>query len=377
MTDRFLPYSRQLITDADVDAVIDALKSPVISQGSRLEQFESAFAAAAGAPFAVGFSSGTAALHAMCVAAGIGPGDEVILPAMTFASTANAVLYTGGKPVFVDIDPSSVCIDSGRAEQAVTDSTRAILAVDFAGHPADYPRLRRIAAERDLLLLSDGAHSPGATISGSRPSELADMVAFSFNPVKNLTSAEGGMVVGVDLDREEVLRQFRTHGMTRVAERLLEEPHGDWYYEQQFLGFNYKLSELHAALGLSQLARLHEHTETRRRLATVYHDALAGLPVECPAPKAGVESAWHLYVIRVEPSVRRDLFDFLRARSIGVQVHYLPVPMHPYYRGWGYTMQGLDQARSYYESAISLPLHQAMSEEDVDRVVAAVRAFFE
>ena len=376
MTDPFLPYSRQLVTDGDVEAVIEALRSPLISQGSRLDQFESAFASAVNTPFAVGFSSGTAALHAMCAAAGLGPGDEVILPAITFAATANAVLYTGGKPVFVDVDPSTVCIDVDRVERAISDSTRAVLAVDFAGHPADYPRLRHIAAEHGLLLLSDGAHSPGATISGSRPSELADMVAFSFNPVKNLTSAEGGMVVAIDRQREDVLRQFRTHGMTRAEERLSEEPHGDWYYEQQFLGFNYKLSELHAALGLSQLARLSAHTEARRQLATIYNDALAELPVERPAPRKDVESTWHLYIIRVDPSVRKKLFDFLRFRNIGVQVHYLPVPMHPYYRDLGYSMQGLDQARSYYESAISLPLHQAMSEEDVDRVVAAVRSFF-
>ncbi|MGA7303502.1 MAG: aminotransferase class I/II-fold pyridoxal phosphate-dependent enzyme [Rhodothermales bacterium] len=376
MTDPFLPYSRQHITDADIEAVVDALRSPIISQGSRLEAFESAFAAATHAAFAVGFSSGTAALHAMCAATGMGPGDEVILPAVTFAATANAVLYTGAKPIFVDIDPSTVCIDPKEAGSAMTEATRAVLAVDFAGHPADYPELRRIAGNHGALVLSDAAHAPGAAIDGRPTSSFADMMAFSFNPVKNVTAAEGGMVALGDADRAEILRQFRTHGMTRAPERLQGPAHGDWYYEQQFLGFNYKLSELHAALGLSQLARLSAHTEARRRLAVVYHDALADLPLSRPEPQANVEPAWHLYVIRVDPSARRPLFDFLRRQNIGVQVHYIPVPMHPYYERLGYGMDQLPRAKAYYESAISLPLHQSMTERDVDRVVAAIRSFY-
>lgn len=376
MTDPFLPYSRQHITDADVDAVVDALKSPIISQGSRLDAFESSFASAAASTFAVGFSSGTAALHAMCSAAGLGPGDEVIVPAVTFAATANAVLYTGARPVFVDVDPSTVCIAPGEVEAALTEATRAILAVDFGGHPADHPELRRLADEHDALLLTDSAHAPGATIEGAQTTSFSDMAAYSFNPVKNVTSAEGGMVALDDEDRAETLRQFRTHGMTRSPERLESQPGGEWYYEQQFLGFNYKLSELHAALGLSQLARLHAHTEARRRLAAVYHDALVDLPLQRPEPRSNVESSWHLYVIRVDAEVRRPLFDSLRRQNIGVQVHYIPVPMHPYYRRLGYSMEGLPQSRAYYESAISLPLHQSMSERDVDRVVGVIRAFF-
>lgn len=376
MTDAFLPYSRQRVTDSDVEAVIEALRSPIISQGSVLEAFESSFAQTLDARFAVALSSGTAALHAMCAAAGLGPGDEVVVPAITFAATANAVLYTGAKPVFVDIDPSTACIDPVLTKEAVTNKTRAILAVDLAGHPADYHRLAEIAAAHGLRLLSDAAHSPGATVGGAHASSFTEMAAFSFNPVKNVTSAEGGVVLCREESLAQALRQFRTHGMTSDPDRLAGEPHGAWYYEQQVLGFNYKLSELHAALGLSQIKRLGEHTDARRRLAALYDQALADLPVRRPKSAAGVNPAWHLYVIRTDADVRRRLFDHLRAAQIGVQVHYIPVPMHPYYRRLGYDMVHLDNAQAYYDSAISLPLHPSMSDADVGRVVDSIRAFF-
>ncbi|WP_456427414.1 DegT/DnrJ/EryC1/StrS family aminotransferase [Rhodocaloribacter sp.] len=376
----FLPYSRPLVSEEDVAAVAEALRDPIISQGARLEAFERAFAEKVGAAHAVAFSSGTAALHGMCFVAGLGPDDEVIVPALTFAGTANAVRYLGGTPVFADVDPATLCLDVEAVRAALTPRTRAILTVDFAGHPSAYAPLRALADEAGCLLLADAAHAPGATYRG-RPvgSDLAAMTAFSFNPVKNMTSAEGGMVTTADAERAARLRQFRVHGMTRDPDRLEAPSPGGWYYEQQFLGFNYKLSELHAALGLSQLRRLEAFNAHRRRLAAFYDEALAGLPLRLPtAPPDGLH-ARHLYPVQVlapPPRHRDALFAALRAAGIGVQVHYIPVPMHPDYRRMGYSMAGLAHTAQYYARALSLPLHPAMTEADAERVAAAVRAFF-
>ncbi|GIV62083.1 MAG: UDP-4-amino-4,6-dideoxy-N-acetyl-beta-L-altrosamine transaminase [Rhodothermaceae bacterium] len=376
-----LPYSRPLVTDEDIAAVVEALRDPVISQGQRLAAFEAAFAEAVQARHAVAFSSGTAALHGLYFAAGIGPGDEVVMPALTFAGTANAVRYLGGTPVFADIDPETRCLDPGAVRAVCTPRTKAIVTVDFGGHPSAYAELRDVAEATGCRLLCDAAHAAGAAYRG-RPvgSSLADGTAFSFNPVKNMTAAEGGMVTTDDDAMARRLRQFRTHGMTRTPEDLERPSPGGWYYEQQFLGFNYKLSELHAALGLSQLRRLAAHNAHRRRLAAWYDAALDGLPLRRPAAPSDGVHAWHLYAIEVMagPPFHRDaLFASLRAQGIGVQVHYIPVPLHPDYVRLGYTMEGLPHTTRYYARALSLPCHPAMDEHDAARVVDAVRAFFE
>ncbi len=374
----FLPYSRPLVDDDDVAAVTAALQDPMISQGTRLTAFEAAFARQVGAAEAVAFSSGTAALHAMCFAAGLGPGDEVIVPALTFAGTANAVLYVGARPVFADIDPDTLCLDPGAVRRALTPRTRAFLPVDFAGHPADYAALAALAGEAGAVVLADAAHAPGARRQGRPVGSLADMTAFSFNPVKNMTSAEGGMVTTDDPERAARLRQFRVHGMTRDADRLEAPAPGGWYYEQQFLGYNYKLSELHAALGLSQLARLEAYNARRRALAACYDARLAALPLVLPGTARGVLHARHLYVVQVLPPFDRDaLFATLREQGFGVQVHYIPVPLHPHYRRLGYTLDDCPHVAHYYAGALSLPLHPAMTEADVDRVVHALQRFFE
>ena len=374
----FLPYSRPLVSEEDIAAVAEALRSPMISQGERLPAFERAFADAVEARYAVAFSSGTAALHGMTFAAGLGPGDEVVVPPLTFAGTTNALLYLGAAPVFADIDPQTLCLDPERVRQALTPRTRAVLTVDFAGRPSPYAELADLAGEADVLLLSDAAHAPGARYRGQAVgSDLADMTAFSFNPIKNLTAGEGGMVTtDVEAFRDR-LALFRVHGMTREAERLERTSPGGWYYEQQHLGFNYKLSELHAALGHSQLPRLGAFNARRRQLAGFYADALAGLPLDLPTAPDGAEHAWHLYAVQVQPPHERaTLFAHLRERGLGVQVHYVPVPMHPYYRRLGYTMDAFPHAARYYERALSLPLHPAMTDGDAERVVADVRAFF-
>ncbi len=375
----YLPYSRPVVLQADIDAVVDALRDPMISQGRRLAALEEGFCAVTGSAWSVALSSGTAALHAMCVAAGLGAGDEVILPALTFAGTANAVRYTGAKPVFADIDPQSRCIDPGAVGPLISPQTRAVIAVDFAGHPADYSRLRSIANENGLLLLSDAAHAPGAQHRGTPVGSLGDMTAFSLNPVKNITGAEGGVVVGSENSHRDVVGRFRSHGITR-DERLLENDalgQNGWYYEQQLLGFNYKLSELHAALALSQLERLDAVNRHRATLAQFYTRRLAHLPLRLPVAPEHIEHAWHLYVVQLEAAdfeLRNRIFSSLRAEGIGVQLHYIPVPMHPDYQRSGYRMKGLPHTDAYYRSAFSLPLHAAMDESDCERVAATLEA---
>jgi perosamine synthetase len=376
MSDDFLPYSRQNIEEEDVEAVVQALRSPIISQGSRLETFENAFASLAGAKFAVGVSSGTAALHTMVAAAGLGPDDEVILPALTFASTANALIFVGAKPVFVDIDPGTLCLDPLLVERAVTPRTKAILAVDFAGHPADYRALRAVADNAGLLLLADSAHSAGGSYDGQPTGSVADLTAFSFNPVKNMTTAEGGMVTTNSPDFATRAVMFRTHGMTRDPNLLESEPPGGWYYEQQFLGFNYKLSELHAALGVGQLAKLASFNQRRAELAALYQDRLINMPIKSPSFDGNGLHTWHLFIIQLEDASKRtELFDVLRRSDLGVQVHYIPVPMHPYFSRLGYSMEGLPRTADYYRRALSLPLHPMMTVKHVDRVVGEVARY--
>ena len=374
----FVPYSRPCLDADDLRAVADVLTSTTISQGEQLKAFEDAFAKHAGAAFATAFSSGTAAVHAMCHAAGLGPGDEVILPALTFAGTANAVRYVGATPVFADIDPSTNCISPDMIEPLVTDATRAVLSVDFAGQPANYDRLRNIAAQRGLLLLADAAHAAGARWRDRTVGSLADMTAFSFNPVKNITAAEGGMVTTNDPTFASHLRLFGSHGMTRDPKLLESSPPAGWYYEQQFLGYNYKLSELHAALGLSQLRKLDAYNEHRARLARYYTEELSDLPLILPRPDADSLHAWHLYVIRLtgtDVSRRDELFEHLRSEGFGVQLHYIPVPMHPDYRRMGYTTASLPETVDYFESAISLPLNPSIDEDTCAAVAASVRSF--
>lgn len=372
----FIPYSRPVLAEDDIAAVVEVLSSSTISQGQRLADFESAFAAYVGVPFAHAYSSGTAAIHAMCDAAGLGPGDEVIVPALTFAGTANAIRYVGATPVFADIDPATNCVDPSDVERRVGPATRAILAVDFAGQPCDYPALREIANAGNLLLLADAAHAAGARIAEKRIGAVADMTAFSFNPVKNITAAEGGMVTTASEVWSKRLKMFGSHGMTRDP-ALLESPApAGWYYEQQFLGYNYKLSELHAALGNAQLNKLDLYNQHRRKLAEFYESKLADLPLTLPRRVGDVLHAWHLYIVRLSEAdapLRDELFETMRANGFGVQLHYIPVPLHPDYRRLGYDMSDLQHTRRYFETAISLPLNPSIDQDDCMAVVDLLR----
>lgn len=375
MTDAqpFLPYSCPQVDEADIEAVVQILRQGMISQGAQLPAFETAFAAFTDAPFAVAYSSGSAALHGMCAAAGLGAGDEVITTALSFSSTANAILHTGARPVFADIDPFTYGLAPEAVAEAATERTRAILTVDFGGNPSDYAALRALANRHDWLLLADAAHAAGAQYNGKPVGSpvLADMTAFSFNPVKNMTSIEGGMVTTGNPAFASVLRKFRVSGMTRTPDELLRPSEGDWYYEQHLAGFNYKMHEVEAVLGLRQLSKLPAFNDVRRRLAAFYDEALADLPLQLPATCSNGHSVYHLYPVLLHPESswsRAAFFAALKSAGLGVQVHYIPIPMHPFYAKLGYTMEDLPETAAYYTRAVSIPLHHGMTPSDAERV---------
>lgn len=371
-----LPYGRQTIDEADVAAVVEVLRSDYLTTGPKVAEFESAFAARVQARHAVAVSSGTAALHAALHAAGIGPGDEVIVPPMTFVSTANAVVFQGGRPVFADVDPDTLLIDPRCVAEKITPRTAAVIAVDFAGQPCDYPALEAIAQRRGLTLVADACHSLGAA-AGERPAgSLASMSAFSFHPVKAITTGEGGMVTTNDAAAATRLRCFRTHCMTRDAQARARED--SWHYEVEGLGNNYRLTDLQCALGRSQLDKLPRWIDRRQQIAAAYDTALAALPGAKPlVRRSDCTHAYHLYVVRLDPAVlpagRQRVFEALRAEGIGVNVHYIPVTHHPLYRQRFGTAPGdCPAADEAYERIISLPIFPAMTDADVEDVIAAL-----
>ena len=374
---RFIPYGRQTIDDDDIAAVAEALRSDFLTTGPRVAAFEEAVASFCGARHGVAVNSGTAALHCAMHALGIGPGDEVLVPPITFAATANAVLYCGGDPVFVDVDPGTLLMDPAAAAAAVTGRTKAIVAVDYAGQPCDWDALRAVADRHGLALVADACHAISATYKGRSVGTLADVSCFSFHPVKHVTTGEGGMAVTADAGLAERMRSFRTHGIT--ADPKAREAAGTWYYEMVELGFNYRITDIQCALGLSQLAKLPAWIDRRRALAAMYAEVLAGIDgVEPLALRPEVEHAWHLYVVRVDAARRADVFARLREAGIGVNVHYVPVHLHPYYRRERGTGPGLcPVAEAAYGGLISLPMWPGMQDEDVARVCAEIESAVE
>jgi perosamine synthetase len=370
----YLPYAHQVISDLDVAAVAEALRSDWLTTGPRVPAFEGQLAEATGARHAVAFSSGTAALHGAAVAAGLGPGDEAVTTPMTFVATANAILYTGATPRFADVTPDDLLISPEAVEAAITPATRAIVAVDYAGHPADYEALRSVADAAPagrLTLIADAAHSLGATRGGRRVGTLADLTVLSLHPAKIMTTGEGGAVLTERDDLAELLRRFRNHGIsTELAERR------DWTYAMVELGYNYRLTDVAAALGSSQISRLGEFLARRRELAARYLARLADHPaVELPAVAADVDPAWHFLFARLRldrlRADRATIFRALRAENIGVNVHYIPVHTHPYYRE-RFPGLSLPVAESQYERLLTLPLHAGMIDKDLDDVVTAL-----
>ncbi|MBI4270635.1 MAG: UDP-4-amino-4,6-dideoxy-N-acetyl-beta-L-altrosamine transaminase [Candidatus Rokubacteria bacterium] len=371
-----LPYGRQELDEADVAAVVESLRSDWLTTGPRVAEFERRVAERVGVRHAVAVSSGTAALHAAAFAAGLGPGDEAIVPPLTFAATANAVLYQGATPVFADVLPDTLTLDPARVREQLTARTRAIVAVDFAGHPADLDELRALARTQGLALLDDAAHALGAEYRGRPVGGRADLTTFSFHPVKHVTTGEGGMVVTDDAALAERVARFRNHGITTGhAERFQS---GEWFYEMVDLGFNYRLTDVQCALGLSQLDKLDRFLARRAAIAARYREALGRLPgVALQTVAPDVRHAWHIFPLLLDldrlAADRRAIFTALRAEGIGVNVHYIPVYWHPYYQRLGYPKGLCPVAERAYERLLTLPLFPAMEDRDVEDVVTAVR----
>jgi perosamine synthetase len=373
--EKLLPYGRQSLDDSDIQAVVDVLKSDWLTTGPKVGEFEEAFAAWVGARFAVSFSSGTAALHGAAFAAGLGPGDEVITTPLTFCATANCVLYQGATPVFADVCEDTLNIDPQEVSRKLSSRTKAIVAVDYAGHPAALDELQRIAKDHDAVLIEDACHALGAEYGGKRVGSLADMTVFSFHPVKHLTTGEGGMVTTNDARLADTLQHFRNHGISSEARQRQES--GQWFYEMVMLGFNYRLTDIACALGLSQLGRLEANLARRREIAACYAREFRDLPVLVPSVRESVAPAWHLYPIRLKleslSAGRGEIFRALRAENIGVNVHYIPVHRHPYYRERFPSSDGaFPIAEKAYEQLISLPMFHSMTGKDVEDVVRAV-----
>jgi UDP-4-amino-4,6-dideoxy-N-acetyl-beta-L-altrosamine transaminase len=372
VSDRPLPYGRQSIDETDLEAVRDVLLGDWLTTGPAVARFEEALSAATGVTHTVAVSSGTAALHAMYFAAGIRPGDEIVTSPLTFAATANAALYLGAGVQFADVARDTGNLDPAAVEAAIGERTKAIVAVDYAGHPADYDLLSGLAVDRGAVLLADAAHSLGATYRGRPIGSLAHASALSFHPVKPITSGEGGAIVTSDAELAGRARRFRTHGVERNDE--LAQGQGAWYYEQVDLGFNYRLTDIQAALGRSQLRRLSTFLERRRAIAARYQEALRNVAqLELPVVHDGVEPGWHLYVVRVrEAAARRPFFERLRSLGLGVQVHYIPVYLHPYYRDLGYRPGACPVAEDYSARAVSLPIFPGMDDAAIDSSVERI-----
>ena len=371
---RYIPYGRQCINEEDIQAVIETLRSDYLTTGPKIQEFERKVAGYCGARYAVAVSNGTAALHIACMAAGIGAGDQVITTPVTFVASANCVLYCGGTPVFADIDPKTYNIDPEDIRRKITDKTKAIVAVHFTGQPCEMDEIRRIAEEYNLIVIEDAAHALGADYKGKKIGSISDMTTLSFHPVKHITTAEGGMVL---TDNEELYRKLwlaRTHGITRDT-ALMESGRADepWYYEQISLGYNYRITDVQCALGISQMNRLDEFVEKRRRLVQRYNEAFQDVSgIITPYQKEGCHNSYHLYVIQITEESRKEVFQALRSAGIGVNVHYIPVYTQPYYRSHGYADVCCPNAEQYYQRAVSLPLYPELTDEEQDYVIERV-----
>ncbi|WP_438285113.1 UDP-4-amino-4,6-dideoxy-N-acetyl-beta-L-altrosamine transaminase [Bacillus pseudomycoides] len=375
--DHYLPYGKQSIDKDDIHAVINALQSDFITTGPTIKQFEDQVAAYVGAKYAVAFSNGTAALHGACFAAGISNDDEVITTSMTFAASSNCVLYQGGVPVFTDIKSDTYNIDPVLIKDKITDKTKAIIPVHFTGQPVKLDEILKIAQEHDLTVIEDAAHALGATYKEKKIGSISDMTMFSFHPVKHITTGEGGIITTNNEDYYQKLLQFRTHGITRDPNNLTEN-HGPWYYEMQFLGYNYRMTDIQAALGLSQLQKLDSFIAKRKRYVAMYDKELKDLPeIILPKQLNHVDSSWHLYIIQLNLPMlkvdRKEIFQALQQENIGVNVHYIPIHLQPYYQKLGYQKGICPNAEKLYESIITLPLFSEMSEQDANDVIQAVK----
>lgn len=374
----YLPYGRQWIDDDDIQAVVKVLKSDFLTTGPEVGKFEQDFADYIGSRYAVAFANGTAALHAACFVAGISQDDEVITSPLTFVASANCVLYVGGKPVFADIDPITYNLDPQSIKEKLTQKTKAIIVVDYAGQPAQLDIIHQIAKENQLIVIEDAAHALGASFKNKKVGTISDMTMFSLHPVKHITTGEGGMITTDNQEYYQKLIQFRTHGITKNPKELTATNHGPWYYEMQMLGYNYRMTDIQAALGRSQLHKLAKFIKRRKQIVEIYNQAFANMEeVICPQVLPNVDSSWHLYVIRLNTShltvERKAIYKALQKENIGVNVHYIPVYTQPFYQSLGYQSGSCPDAENVYQEIITLPLYPQMSDKDAQDVITAVK----
>lgn len=380
-----IPYGRQSLDQADIDAVVEVLKSDWLTQGPTIERFEAAIAERCEAGFGVAVCNATAALHIACLAAGLGPNDRLWTSPNTFLASANCGRYCGAEVDFVDIDPLTWNLDVKALKRKLEVAEReaklpkVLIAVAFSGQSCDMRAISELSQRYGFRVIEDASHAVGARYAG-RPvgcGEFADMTVFSFHPVKIVTTGEGGMVLTRSAECAERLRRLRSHGMTRDPAQMDQTSHGPWYYQQIELGFNYRITDMQAALGLSQLSKLDGFLARRRELAARYQQLLGDLPLALPTAQADAESAWHLYVVRLQTQrlklSHRQVFEGLRAAGIGVNLHYIPVHLQPYYRDLGFAPGDFPEAEAYYAQAISLPLFPAMSDAQQDFVIGHLR----
>ena len=371
-------YGRQYIDEEDIAAVVAALTSPAITCGPRISELEQKLCEVTGAKYAVAVSNGTAALHVAAMAAGIGEGDEVIVSPITFAASANCVLYCGGKPVFADISPETYNIDPTSIRKLITPKTKAIVAVDFTGQAVELEEIREICQEYNLTLIEDAAHAIGTKYNGRPVGSVADMTTFSFHPVKTVTCGEGGAVTTNDEEMYKKLLLYRAHGITRDEEQMVHPTDARWYYEQVELGYNYRLTDIQAALLMSQLKKLPAFSARRKQIVKKYNEAFADMPeILVQKEIEASDTTRHLYILRLNLELlhcdRRQFFDAMVAENIVPQVHYIPVYWHPYYEKLGYEKGLCPNAEKLYEEMLSIPLFYAMTDEDVEDVIRAVK----
>lgn len=370
----FIPYGRQWIDEGDIQAVIEVLRSDWLTTGPKVDEFEQAVANAVGSQYGVAVSSGTAALHTAMYAIDIKRGDEVIVPTMTFAATANAVVFQGGTPVFSDVEEKMLLIDISQIEKKITSRTKAIIAVDYAGQPCDYDELKKITDKHKLTLIADACHALGATYKGHKVGSLAELNIFSFHPVKHITTGEGGMVTTENPEYARRMKMFRNHCMN--SDYRQREEKGNWFYEVVDLGYNYRITDFQCALGISQFKKLPRRIKRRQEIAAVYNEAFARNEFIIPlSVNPEITHAYHLYIVRLKldniKKSKQQIFTDLRNAGIGVNVHYIPVHLHSYYRKKFNASEGMFPVseKAFYE-ILSLPIFPDMSDEDVQRVVS-------
>lgn len=374
--DKFLPYGKQYIDSDDIKEVIKVLESDYLTTGPSVLEFEKAICDYIGCKYAVSFCNGTAALHAACFSCQIEKSDEVIVSSITFAASSNCVLYCMGKPVFCDINDNNFNIDVNQIEKLITPNTKAIIAVHFTGQSVDLDKIHEIAKKHNLIVIEDGAHALGTKYKGKYIGNISDMTMFSFHPVKTITTCEGGIITTNNKEYYEKLLLFRSHGITRSD--LINKNEGDWYYEQLELGYNYRLSDVQASLGVSQLRKINKFIERRNYITNLYNNKLSQIDgIILQQNENYSETSKHIYILRLELEKfnvsRKEIYEALKYENIGVNVHYLPVYLHPYYQNLGYKKGICKNAEKLYEEMITIPLYPSMSDSDVYDVINAIK----